>query len=207
MLNAWQALLGDTGIESQERSHRIKATHDLRMEHDAVRLTLKVLGRMAQEIERQSSLDNPQHVDQLLEFFTVFVDKCHHGKEEELLFPAMEQVGVGKDRGPIGVMLREHELGRECVRKMKTAFSRLTSGDFQAATDFARSARDYISLLNQHIEKENNVLFPMAERQLSEVTLAELSKGFDRIEEQKIGIGKHEEFHKMIDQLESAYLK
>ena len=47
----------------------------------------------------------------------------------------------------------------------------------------------------------------MAERQLSEDTLVELSKGFDRIEEQKIGIGKHEEFHKMIDQLESAYLK
>lgn len=80
----------------------------------------------------------------MLEFFTVFVDKCHHGKEEEeLLFPAMEQAGVARDRGPIGVMLREHELGRECVRKMKAAFSRLNTGDSQAATDFVRSARDY----------------------------------------------------------------
>jgi hypothetical protein len=35
----------------------------------------------------------------------------------------------------------------------------------------------------------------------------ENGKGFERIEEQKIGVGKHEEFHKMIDQLESAYLK
>ena len=185
----------------------MKAIQDLRMEHDAVRLTLKVLDRMAQKIERGGALDNPQHVDQLLEFFTVFVDKCHHGKEEELLFPAMVQTGVPSDGGPIGVMLREHELGRECVRKMKAAFSRLKTGDFQAATDFVRSAQDYISLLNQHIEKENNVLFPMAERQLSEAALAELSEGFDRIEEQKIGIGKHEEFHKMIDQLESIYLK
>ena len=48
---------------------------------------------------------------------------------------------------------------------------------------------------------------PMAEKQLSEAKLAELLKGFERIEEQKIGVGKHEEFHKMIDQLESAYLK
>ncbi len=185
----------------------MKAIQDLRMEHDAVRLTLKVLERMAQKIERHGSPDNPQHVDQLLEFFTVFVDKCHHGKEEELLFPAMEQAGVARDKGPIGVMLREHELGRECVQKMKTALLRIKAGESQAAKDFARSARDYISLLNQHIDKENNVLFPMAERQLSESTLAELSKGFDRIEEQKIGVGKHEEFHKMIDQLESAYLK
>jgi hemerythrin-like domain-containing protein len=73
--------------------------------------------------------------------------------------------------------------------------------------DFARSARDYISLLNQHIVNENNVLFPMAERLLSEAAMHELSKGFDLIEEQKIGVGKHEEFHKMIDQLESVYLK
>jgi hemerythrin-like domain-containing protein len=185
----------------------MKAIQDLRMEHDAVRLTLRVLERIAQEIERHDSLDNPQHVGQLLEFFTIFVDKCHHGKEEELLFPAMEQAGVARDKGPIGVMLREHELGRECVQKMKAAFPRIKAGEPRAAKDFVRSARDYISLLNQHIDKENNVLFPMAERQLSEATLEELSKGFERIEEQKIGVGKHEEFHKMIDQLESAYLK
>jgi hemerythrin-like domain-containing protein len=93
------------------------------------------------------------------------------------------------------------------VQKMKAALPRIKTGESQAAKDFVRSARDYISLLNQHIDKENMVLFPMAERQLSEATLAELSKGFDRIEEQKIGVGRHEEFHKMIDQLESAYLK
>jgi len=48
---------------------------------------------------------------------------------------------------------------------------------------------------------------PWRKRQLSEAALAELSKGFDRIEEQKIGVGKHEEFHQMIDQLERVYLK
>ena len=185
----------------------MKAIQDLRMEHDAVRLTLKVLERMAQKVERDGSLDKPQHMDHLLEFFTIFVDKCHHGKEEELLFPAMEQVGVARGKGPIGVMLREHELGRECVQKMKAAFSLIKEDELQGAKDFVRNARDYISLLNQHIDKENMVLFPMAERQLSEATLAELSKGFERIEEQKIGVGRHEEFHKMIDQLESAYLK
>jgi hemerythrin-like domain-containing protein len=185
----------------------MKAIQDLRMEHDAVRLTLRVLERIAQRIEQTGTPDDPQHVDHLLEFFTVFVDQCHHGKEEELLFPAMEQAGVARDRGPIGVMLREHELGRECVKKMKDAFSRVKAGDPRAGADFTLSARDYIALLNQHIDKENNVLFPMAERQLSEATLGELSKGFDRIEEQKIGVGRHEEFHKMIDQLERVYLK
>ena len=184
----------------------MKAIQELRMEHDAVRLTLKVLDRICQEIELSGKLGNAQNVDHLLEFFTVFVDKCHHGKEEELLFPALEQIGVNRDNGPIGVMLREHQLGRESVQKMKAAFSQFKTGSVSAAVDFTRNARDYISLLDQHIEKENNVLFPLAEKQLSEAKLAELLKGFEKIEADKIGVGKHEEFHKMIDQLESAYL-
>ena len=49
----------------------------------------------------------PEHLDQLFEFFGVFVDRCHHGKEEALLFPALEAVGIGNNGGPIGVMLRE----------------------------------------------------------------------------------------------------
>lgn len=184
----------------------MNAIQELRMEHDAVRLTLKVLDRICQEIELSGKLGDAQHVDHLLEFFTVFVDKCHHGKEEELLFPALEKVGVNRDNGPIGVMLREHQLGRESVQKMKAAFSQFKTGSVSAAVDFTRNARDYISLLDQHIEKENNVLFPLAEKQLSEAKLAELLKGFEKIEADKIGVGKHEEFHKMIDQLESAYL-
>ena len=90
---------------------------------------------------------------------------------------------------------------------MNAAFSQFKAGVVPAAVDFTRSARDYISLLNQHIDKENNVLFPIAEKQLSEGKLAELLKGFEMIEAEKIGVGKHEEFHKMIDQLESVYLK
>ena len=63
-------------------------------------LTLKVLDRICQEDRTSGKLGDPQHVDHLLEFFTVFVDKCHHGKEEELLFPALEQIGVAGTRVP-----------------------------------------------------------------------------------------------------------
>jgi hemerythrin-like domain-containing protein len=100
-------------------------------------------------------------LDQLIEFFIVFVDKCHHGKEEELLFPALEAIGVQRDGGPIGVMLAEHQQGREYVQKMNEAFSQYNEGDRAAATKLAKNARAYIALLRQHIDKENNVLFPI----------------------------------------------
>jgi hemerythrin-like domain-containing protein len=90
---------------------------------------------------------------------------------------------------------------------MYAALSQYTKGNRQAAAEFVETARGYIHLLDQHIDKENGVLFPLAEKHLSEQTQAKLWEGFELIETQKIGAGKHEEFHKMLDKLESVYLK
>ena len=185
----------------------MKPMDELRTEHEAVRLTLGILEKICLKMEQPQETVDLAHVDQLLEFFVVFVDKCHHGKEEELLFPALEEIGVRREGGPIGVMLMEHQQGREFVRKMKEAFSEYRSGNPAAAVPFIREARGYIALLDQHILKENNVLFPLAEKQLSAAKQSELADGFETIEVRKIGAGKHEEFHRMLEHLESVYLQ
>ncbi len=185
----------------------MKPMDELKMEHEAVRLTLRILEKICLQMEQSEETVNPEHVDQLLEFFSVFVDKCHHGKEEELLFPALEEIGVRRDGGPIGVMLMEHQQGREFVRKMKEAFSEYKSGKPEVAVHFTREAKGYIALLDQHIAKENNVLFPLAEKQLPDAKQSELSNGFEMIEVQRIGVGRHEEFHRMLENLESVYLR
>ena len=180
---------------------------DLKMEHDAVRLTLSILDEICQRIEKSEDIIDFRHLEQLVEFFMVFVDKCHHGKEEELLFPALENVGVSREGGPIGVLLHEHQQGREFARKMNAALAQYTQGDRQVVNEFVKTAREYINLLDQHIDKENNVLFPLAEKHLSEQEQEKLWEGFEKIETQKIGAGKHEEFHKMLENLERIYLK
>jgi hemerythrin-like domain-containing protein len=180
---------------------------DLKMEHEAVRLTLRILDKICQRIEKSEEIIGLGHLDRLLEFFKVFVDKCHHAKEEELLFPALENVGVSREGGPIGVLLHEHQQGREYVRSMNAALSQYTKGNREAAAEFVKTARKYINLLDQHIDKENGVLFPLAERHLSEQAQVKLWQGFELIETEEIGSGKHDEFHKMIENLEKEILK
>jgi hemerythrin-like domain-containing protein len=179
---------------------------ELKMEHQAVRMTLEVLEIICRRMEQHGEPVEAQHIDRLLEFFSVFVDKCHHCKEEELLFPALEAVGIRREGGPIGVLLKEHERGREYVRGMNASLSEYRAKETADSAGFIREARGYIGLLDQHIDKEDNVLFPLAEKQLSESKQAELSKGFEMIEVQKIGVGKHEEFHGLLDHLKSVYL-
>ncbi|MEJ2658271.1 MAG: hemerythrin domain-containing protein [Desulfobacterales bacterium] len=185
----------------------MKPIQDLITEHEAVKLTLRILDKICSNIEQTQKISNPEHLNQLIEFFSVFVDKCHHGKEEELLFPALEASGVPREKGPIGVMLAEHQQGRDYIQKMKKAISQYNEGHQEAAAKLVKNARGYITLLRQHIDKENNVLFPIGDNRLSEKKKEELWEGFETIERQKIGVGKHGEFHKMIEYLENVYLK
>ena len=85
--------------------------------------------------------------------------------------------------------------------------SQYNEGDRDAAAKLVKNAKGYITLLRQHIDKENNVLFPIGDNRLSEKKQEELWEGFETIETQKIGAVKHEAFHKMIEYLESVYLK
>ena len=179
---------------------------ELLAEHEAVKTTLKVLKRLGEDVAETGKIANPEHWSQLLDFFITFVDRCHHSKEEEQLFPALEEVGVSRAGGPVGVMLKEHQQGRALVAEMKIALDETRSGDKVAARNLIRHANDYIMLLEIHIDKENSVLFPMAEKHLPKSKMDVLKKGFDRIEEDKIGAGKHEYYHQMLDALEKQYL-
>jgi hemerythrin-like domain-containing protein len=124
-------------------------------------------------------------------FFQQFADQCHHAKEEDVFFPVLKQRGIPEQGGPIGVMLHEHGLGRDCVGRMREASQ---AQPFDART-FADAARQYIPLLRQHIFKENNVLFRMAEQVMSEADDADVTGRFSQVEQEQGLTGWHETFN------------
>jgi hemerythrin-like domain-containing protein len=180
-------------------------TEQLKEEHEGIRLMLDILSKVCDRLESGARVDQ-RHLDQILEFLKVFVDKCHHAKEEDILFPAMERAGVPGEGGPIGVMLAEHRLGRENIKGMSEAAERLRLGDRSASSQFVRNARRYIELLEAHIEKENGILYPMADGSIPEKIQQTLLADFDKVEEERVGRGKHEEFHRLMDRLREIYI-
>jgi hemerythrin-like domain-containing protein len=183
----------------------MKATDQLRDEHKGVLLMLAILEKVSTKLETEGSLDKG-HLEGMLEFFSVFVDKCHHGKEEDLLFPAYEAVGIPNKNGPIGAMLAEHAEGRGYIKNMTEAFGGFKKGEHFSGTRIVEYAKKYIALLKQHIDKEDTVLYPMGDARMTNEKNKELLAGFDKIEDERIGSGKHEQFHAMIDKLKNIYL-
>ncbi|MFQ6616542.1 MAG: hemerythrin domain-containing protein [Fidelibacterota bacterium] len=183
----------------------MKPTDQLRHEHDAILTMLDILERVCQKLESEEEVD-PSHLEGIIDFFRVFADKCHHGKEEAHLFPAMEEAGVPRQGGPLGVMLHEHDTGRGYVTSMDEGVKRFKSGDEEGSTQFILGARPYIALLKEHIDKENNILFPLALNTLSPERQDELLTQFDRVEREVVGQGKHEEYHRLLEDLQRIYV-
>ena len=180
----------------------MKATDDLRTEHEAILLSLQILEKLIFKGEQTPSSFDISDARGIIAFLKLFADTCHHGKEEGILFPVYEQHGVPNEGGPIGVMLQEHVEGRQYIQSMSQALD-------QSPTDkinFSIAAKNYISLLRAHIEKENNILYPFGDNFLTNEDQAELVKRFHAHEEQVMGKGKHEELHTQLERWEAKYL-
>lgn len=183
----------------------MKPTDQLKEEHEAIKLALRILSNVSKKIAGGETI-NHEDLDNILKFIKTFADTCHHGKEEDLLFVAMENVGIPRDKGPIGVMLREHEVGRSYVGNMGEAVARYKTGATSLSSQFIENAEKYIELLTQHIEKEDNILYPMADIQLPEEEQHQLLEEFEKLEQERIGIGRHEELHELLHRLRDKYL-
>ena len=106
----------------------MKPTDILSSEHRVIEQVLDCLDKMIQTCQTEHKFDK-QSAKDAVDFFRNFADRCHHGKEEAHLFPAMEAKGFARDCGPTGVMIYEHEQGRKFVRGMAESIDAAAKGD------------------------------------------------------------------------------
>jgi len=188
----------------------LRSTEQLVDEHKTIKLVLKILQRICDKLESGDEVD-PQHLEEIVEFIRIFADRCHHGKEEDLLFKAMEETSIPNKGRPdeenlFYALLLEHYIGRDYVKDLGDAILKYKAGDRSSIYKIIENARDYAELLTQHIEKEDDIAYLIADENLSEEKKKELLDGFERVETERIGIGRHDEFHKLVDRLEKTYL-
>jgi len=154
------------------------STGVLRDEHRLILEVAHTLDGMLEDESNGVPLDYDA-VARCITFFRLFADACHHGKEEDLLFPELEKAGLPHDSGPIAVMLYEHEQGRVFVRAMAASIDGARAGNEAEAAALRSGAEGFIALITAHIGKENDVLFNMADGMIVGPDCAELCSQYD----------------------------
>ncbi len=134
------------------------------------------------ELLEQGKFRNWQFYLDAVDFIRNYADHFHHAKEEDVLFIELIKNGMPEKNSPIEAMHMEHDQGRLHVRIMEEAAQKALDGEVGQAVIVAEHAKSYASLLRGHIEKEDGILYPLAERVLPEVVRARMLDAYAQAE-------------------------
>jgi hemerythrin-like domain-containing protein len=179
------------------------STASLRRDHDLIEKVLKSMWSTLPLLKSGKTIPEPI-LNQVIDFSTNFTDVCHHGKEENSLFPELEKKGMPRNSGPIAVMLIEHEVTRKLASRMEASSKTyLKNGD---ANQLIIDMQEYINHVVQHLWKENNRLFEMAEMALRN-DVEQVNKSLLDVESTKLKeIGKtREEYERFAEEFAKQF--
>jgi len=192
----------DQPTRTQEKSPMIP-TEVLKEEHRVIETVLTCLEQICHDAVQTGKLDQVS-AKEATSFFREFADHCHHGKEEELLFPMLEEKGFSKDEGPTAVMRQEHETGRQFVRSMLAELDGAAAGEAEALKDFTEAGLRFVDHLREHIQKEDGCLFSMADGILSAADQEALLQEFQKAET-KLGPDVHQTYLGVAERLAKRF--
>ena len=179
-------------------------TDDLRAEHRAVGRMLDIMDEVAGSARRGERV-SLEDLSGVVDFLRVFVDTCHHSKEEELLFPAMRAERIPGADDVIAGLHADHVRGRDAVSRIALSAASPDAADGSTRAELVEAISGYTQLLRAHIVREERDCFDLADRELPPVVQERLNEGYERIEREVVGGGVHEEFHALLDRLARTY--
>jgi hemerythrin-like domain-containing protein len=145
----------------------MEAIETLMSEHRTIERAIEALLAFGDEVRRGAG--DAAELGRFVRFIREFADALHHAKEESVLFAAMVEAGFPRHAGPIGVMLHDHEEGRRHVGVLAGLAERPAPWTAGERETLLEAAHGYADLLRAHIQKEDTILYPMAEQRLPDV--------------------------------------
>ena len=175
----------------------------LKQEHHATEELLNAMDGMAIQA---GVLGKPpvKDIEKALTVIIGFVDKCHHMKEEKVLFPSLSRASPDVGAELARRLTSDHLAFRQLADSMKTALTRVGS-DSQARTLLVKHIGTYTRLVRAHIGVEETDLFREVDKAIQPDERAEISIQFERIEENVVGHGMHEKYHSIVESLSKKY--
>ena len=178
------------------------STAHLRKDHDLIE---KVIAAMQTTV---SLLKDGKKVPEsillpTIDFAKNFTNVCHHGKEEDTLFPALGKVGIPTNMGPIRMMIMEHETTKKIAEKIEEfAKTYLAVGD---PSNLIEGMELYIEHVKAHLWKENNRLFMMADARL-QAYRKQVEEALQKTEDIKLAeLGKTRNYYeKLAERLDNS---
>jgi len=183
----------------------MKPTEDLKSEHKAITLMLNIMSNISKSI-KDKKVFYTNDVEKIVDFLFVYVDKCHRNKEEAVFYPALLMTEYPADKMPVGQIINEHAIGKGYLDEIMSCVVTCKLGSSFSCERIADCITNYVQLIQNHIQKEENDYFPEANKVLSDEAQHEISKQFKHIDDEFVDFGIHNRYDELLKSLESKYL-
>lgn len=174
-------------------------------EHTYIKIVLKAVKKISLDLVNGKEVDD-QLYRSIIDFVRNYADKYHHKKEENYLFNRM----AGSEnnpaaQGPVQGMLLEHDMGRKYISSLEKALDEYKAGNKDAKVNIISYGVVYADLLEDHIHKEDNVIYKYAMRVLSNDETEFLDKEFKKIEENDENTATRNKYIAFAEDLKSIF--
>ncbi len=157
-------------------------TGQLMSEHRLIERMIPLLQRELSRIQATKKVDQ-RFIEIAVDFFRVYTDFCHHGKEEHILFGELEAKPLlPEHRAMMEELIREHAFVRGIVKELLEAKERYGQGSGEALADINRTMSILSTFYPAHIEKEDKHFFPLSMEYFSQNERDQMLEAFRKFD-------------------------
>lgn len=176
--------------------------HELKHDHRVIQQVVAGMSAVAELLDSGKHVD-PSVLADLVQFLRVFADQCHHEKEEQHLFPLLATKANVSTRHELESLEREHRSAKQLVGQLAKAAAVYVHNPAAVRYLVIDLLQQLVKLYPAHIWKEDFLLFPLAQQNLSPAEQRNLEEEFENVEHE-VGEDVHAAFEMLAKKLEAV---
>lgn len=153
----------------------------LSAEHDIIGRVIGAFSVYLDKVEKEHQVER-HDLFRFVTFFSDFADSIHHGKEEGVLFAALERQGFARNIGPLAHIREQHTHERALFARLKRAATDRFAWSDSKIGELVRTGRELVDFQRAHMKKEDELLYPEAQRAMGGQTIDGIDKMLQRFE-------------------------
>jgi hemerythrin-like domain-containing protein len=173
----------------------------LMIEHRLIERMIKVMKEELSRMETERKADL-LFIETAVDFIRTYADRCHHGKEEDILFRDLEKKAMSEEhKKTMNELIEEHRWGRQTTRELLQAKEQYQQGDVEALPTIVDRMTSLVDFYPKHIEKEDKHFFmPVMDYFTQEEKAAMLKEEYE-FDRQFV----HQEYQDVVSETENRY--
>ena len=175
---------------------------ELKNDHRVIQQVVAGMSAVAELLEAGKQVD-PSILADLVQFLRVFADQCHHKKEEQHLFPRLATKANVSTRRELESLEQEYRSAKQLVSQLANVAAVYFHNPAAVRYRVIDLLQQLVELYPAHIWKEDFLLFPLAQQNLSPAEQRNLEEKFENVE-REVGEDVHAGFQMLAKKLEAV---